>query len=657
MIKKNKEKIIVVLVLMAFFLVPFLSRATNIHGVYTVNPINVTNTTATLVGYLNPSGLTTLGYFRYSTATPSPVFCNQIYGSNMKSTRESGPYYGGSSIKFSTIISGLSPNTAYYYCALASDSKNIEGGNVILFETPPIDSSSSTFSVRTKTPLTASATSSYLNGSYNASVATTTYFEYRKKVTPEAAWTTISVSSETHVKNSSGAISYLLTGLSSGDNYEFRTAIKDAGGTIKYGDVLVFNTLDANSSSDGNTCSASDKDDENNPNCYCSVYAHKSSPICVSGGGCSASDIDNPEIPSCYCTVHTCKNGGSCSPADKDDATNPACYCTAHNCDSGGHCSATDTEDVNNQACYCTTHNCNSGGQCSTSDKEDPNNQACYCSAHASCRNGGHCSVDDLANPEIPICYCTVHTCKNGWACSTTDLEDPGNPACYCTTHNCYGSSGNNGNGGNSCSNADDPNCNGTGTNIGFGQNGSNSRYNGNNNNYYGSGTGTGNNGSGSSGGNGTGNGNGNNGNGNNGGNGNGNNGNENNGGPLKIGQMATPPPDAVVHYHEGIETVLQRQIAANIPLAKMFGYEDGKDMQSFSWTLADYFAKIFGYVSPSGKEIRVSLPDVAAYELRLEGTKVVIYEYYYSIVVNIQSTTSTLRGTYGYEYYFNKPR
>ncbi len=110
-----------------------------------------------------------------------------------------------------------------------------------------------------------------------------------------------------------------------------------------------------------------------------------------------------------------------------------------------------------------------------------------------------------------------------------------------------------------------------------------------------------------------------------------------------------------MVHYREGIETVLARQIVANTQLAKIYGYVEGTDPQAFAWYLADIFARIFGYVSDSGKEIRVSTPDIAAYQLDLSGGIMTIYEYYDSKIVNIQKMTPALRNIYGYEYYFRK--
>lgn len=119
------------------------------------------------------------------------------------------------------------------------------------------------------------------------------------------------------------------------------------------------------------------------------------------------------------------------------------------------------------------------------------------------------------------------------------------------------------------------------------------------------------------------------------------------------IGQKVTPPSDAVVRYHEGIETVFSRQIKANTELAKIYGYEDGMNLETFSWTIADQLAKAFGYVSINGREIRVSKPDIAAYQLYVNNGILIVYEYFDSVIVNIQKTSPTLRDRYDYEYYF----
>ena len=133
------------------------------------------------------------------------------------------------------------------------------------------------------------------------------------------------------------------------------------------------------------------------------------------------------------------------------------------------------------------------------------------------------------------------------------------------------------------------------------------------------------------------------------------NNTNNNNTGELHLGDTATPPDDAIVRYHEGIEHVFVRQIVKNTDIAKMYGYTEGTNLLSFAWNLADKLAREFGYVSASGKEIRVSVPDIAAYQLKLNGNILTVYEYYNSKIVNIESTTTILRSIYEYEYYFTK--
>ncbi len=124
---------------------------------------------------------------------------------------------------------------------------------------------------------------------------------------------------------------------------------------------------------------------------------------------------------------------------------------------------------------------------------------------------------------------------------------------------------------------------------------------------------------------------------------------------PHTLGEVVTAPIDAIVHQSEGIETVLARQIIANSDIAEKYGYTEGKDLQSFAWTLADLLARSFGYVNSSGKQIRVSKPEVAAYELQMTDGVLTVYEYYNSKIVNIQKLSSTIRSKYFYEYYYKK--
>lgn len=123
-----------------------------------------------------------------------------------------------------------------------------------------------------------------------------------------------------------------------------------------------------------------------------------------------------------------------------------------------------------------------------------------------------------------------------------------------------------------------------------------------------------------------------------------------------QIGQHAIPPSDAIVRYHEGIETVFARQIVNRADLAAKLGYKDGMNLQQFAWTVADNLARhSFAYISPQGVEVRVSYPDVAAYELRLSGDTLLVYEYYNDVIVDIRNTTTVFKNKSYYEYYFQK--
>ncbi len=127
------------------------------------------------------------------------------------------------------------------------------------------------------------------------------------------------------------------------------------------------------------------------------------------------------------------------------------------------------------------------------------------------------------------------------------------------------------------------------------------------------------------------------------------------NGAPTKIGDTAIPPDLSLVRSQEGIETVFTRQIMASQALQNYYGYESSQNLYIFALDLADALARVFGYINEDGKEIRVSFPDVAAYELRLNGNILTVYEYYAGKVVNIQSTTQNFKNKSGYEYYFQK--
>ncbi|MEI7563664.1 MAG: hypothetical protein WCJ39_08810, partial [bacterium] len=223
-----------------------------------------------------PPGLNTRVYFRYSALTDNPpVFCNDIYGSKMKSTSEIQITPTASKqTNFSSIVNNLSPDTQYYFCAVASSNEHIMYGEV----QPLITSPDETMTIATKNPLVSNDTSVYLNGTFNTKTNANTWFEYRKITTTGKSDlysssfnykgsslqknTTNSQNSKTskqgtvanwsdkqytqnHSSNESGNISYLLKGLSPSTTYEYQAVIQpDSGSAPIYGDPIQFTTLD-----------------------------------------------------------------------------------------------------------------------------------------------------------------------------------------------------------------------------------------------------------------------------------------------------------------------------------------------------------------------------------------------------------------------------
>jgi hypothetical protein len=125
-----------------------------------------------------------------------------------------------------------------------------------------------------------------------------------------------------------------------------------------------------------------------------------------------------------------------------------------------------------------------------------------------------------------------------------------------------------------------------------------------------------------------------------------------------QIGDTAEPDVDDIVRYHEGIEHVFTRRIKISAILQRKFGFiETGLSLQQFAWDLAHTLAKAFGYVDSSGREIRVSMPDVSAYQIRVSGNKITVYEYYRNKIIDIRKLNSSFKDKNPYEYYFRRTR
>ena len=534
--------------------------------VSTITADNITQNSATLHGTggyeigtprLLPPTLPITAYFRYSTLPISPVFCNDIYGSRMTATTDIRLNTISGVINrenFAKSISGLQPNTTYYYCAIVSNAENIAyGGREVVkeFRTNCIETD-----VETKNATNIRSNSVRLNGSYCSTQSSVkTSFEHKEKTvsgqTTPTPWIKVGETNrvrETDKSNVYGNFSFNLSGLKSNTEYQFR-AVAETSTENPVGITKNFTTTPAVPSS----C------------VYPKIYS------------ASANACVNPPPPTCT------------SPRVLDTATN-TCITPPPTC--------LPTHIYNPQTNTCVTRTVCTPPQV-------------YFTPTNGCVTPPVCTSPQVLNQSTNVCV--TPPVESFCEANPTDASClPGPGWSYNPDTNTW--NGGNWNGG-----------------TWSGGSWNNGRWSG--------GTWTGNSGCIWSG------------------------GVWSNGvwtggscsGSLTLGQTATPPSDAIVRYHEGIETVFARQISRDIEFAKKYGYQEGADMQTFAGEFAHLLAQMFGYVDESGREIRVSLPDIAAYQLQVVGNKLTVYEYYNGKIVDIRNITSVFKSASGYEYYFKK--
>ena len=667
-----------------------------ITDVFTEDANEITETGAKLWGKMNPGGSgdgahSADVYFRYSAVSPeavTPIFCNDIYGSNMRATNEYVDQYGrgiwgDTPIRVQISVGGLEPDTTYYYCIVGSNATQIAYGGVKSFTTRGM-------SITTKTATVVDSSSAYLKGFFNTNTPAHTWFEYRKKtpwagdqnVTPgnttgvsffkklfenffqaeqavaadNYGWS-IKKGERAHGKNTNGVLDFLLTGLSPSTVYEFRAVIKDDSSPFtKYGVISSFITRSSGGTG-GNGGGGGEP--------YKDPCANTATDINCNGTGGSGHDplpgltnlpdliadqitfspvlVNTPAI--LYAVIRNQGDASTVSPdiqskganvsnnfynffqittqdptSNNFDAQSLALTSSAGTSNSFYPPISTPPLGARSSTTITQTFTFHSNGKYyvrACADKSSPADKGLIKESYEN-NNCGHWTTLVVGDPSL---ICTDPTASNyGDVLPCRTLIGPPVQACVDTTALNYGfplpcifNS-------NLCMNY-------TATN--YGSNLPCTFDNG------------GNGGGGGGGGNGGGSGN--------------SNGNGTNYGNLVLGQKATPPIDAIVRYHEGIETVFARQIIANLELAESYGYKQGDNLQSFAWNLADLLGRTFGYVNSNGKEIRVSKPDIAAYQLYMKDGILTVYEYYNEKIVNIQKMTGALRSKYEYEYYFNK--
>ena len=102
-------------------------------AVTTTAATTITATAATLNGSAVANGADTTGWFEYSTTNPGA--CSTSFGTRAPATGGTDLGTGSSGIPYTQSISGLSPGTTYFFCAIASNAYGTSTGTVLSFTT------------------------------------------------------------------------------------------------------------------------------------------------------------------------------------------------------------------------------------------------------------------------------------------------------------------------------------------------------------------------------------------------------------------------------------------------------------------------------------------------------------------------------------------
>lgn len=190
---------------------------------------NIMTNSATLNGHINSNGVSSNAWFEWGTTSSS-------FGNSTSQIS-----YGTQSTNFSSTLSGLSPNTTYYYRAVAQNPQgSIVYGNQVSFTTlgssyPPYPSSNIPV-VSTLLATEMTGTTAKLNGLIFASQdqSSNAWFEWG---------TTTGLGNKTQTANIGSLPSYkhsdVISGLSNGQTYYYRAVAENVNGRA-YGTIVSF---------------------------------------------------------------------------------------------------------------------------------------------------------------------------------------------------------------------------------------------------------------------------------------------------------------------------------------------------------------------------------------------------------------------------------
>jgi hypothetical protein len=190
---------------------------------------SIGTTTATLNGSANPNGATSTGWFRYATTNPGT--CDDTFGTRAPSSGGTALGSGTTSVNFNRAVSGLSVNTTYYFCALASNAGGTSTGSVLSFTTADVAPSAP--SGLSATPIS----SSQIDLAWTDNSGNELGFKVERSTAGAGGpWTQIATTS-------ANATSYSNTGLSLVTSYWYRVRAYNAVGNSAYTAVATTKTL------------------------------------------------------------------------------------------------------------------------------------------------------------------------------------------------------------------------------------------------------------------------------------------------------------------------------------------------------------------------------------------------------------------------------
>ena len=208
--------------------------STHYATVVTETASNTTGTSAILNGTVDPNGYTTTSWFEYGTSS----------GNLSSSTAHIAQGSGTSTLDFAQSISGLTPNTTYYFRAVANNQYGTRTGTTLSFVTD----AAAVGVVTTVQATSVNSTSARINGIFTNQSGTSAsgYFEYGTSASFGGATTLTSLGT-----TSSVSFSNSITGLTAGRIYYFRAAATQGSSTY-YGNTLTFQTTNSATNNNNN---------------------------------------------------------------------------------------------------------------------------------------------------------------------------------------------------------------------------------------------------------------------------------------------------------------------------------------------------------------------------------------------------------------------